>query len=86
MNMKNRQWKDDHTAIDPMGPSHVSRQYSKAYIRHLFVSGELLGAQIATIHNLSFYLWLMREARKKIADGEFSAWKDQMVTKLMNRL
>ncbi len=86
MNMKNRQWKDDHTPIDPGGPSHVSRQYSKAYIRHLFVSGELLGAQIATIHNLCFYLWLMKEARKKIADGEFSAWKDQMITKVMNRI
>jgi queuine tRNA-ribosyltransferase len=86
MNMKNQQWKNDHTPIDPEGPSHVSRQYSKAYLRHLFVSGELLGAQIATIHNLSFYLWLMEEARKKIVDEEFSGWKDQMVTRLMNRI
>ncbi len=86
MNMKNRQWKDDHTPIDSGGPSHVSKQYSRAYLRHLFVSGELLGAQIATIHNLSFYLWLMGEARKKIADGEFSAWKDQMISKVMTRI
>ncbi len=85
MNMKNNQWKDDYSPIDPDGPSHVSRQYSKAYLRHLFVSGELLGAEIATIHNLSFYLWLMREARKKIAEGEFSAWKDQMIHQVMNR-
>jgi queuine tRNA-ribosyltransferase len=86
MNMKNQQWKNDHSPIDPEGPSHVSRQYSKAYLRHLFVSGELLGPQIATIHNLSFYLWLMEEARKKIMVGEFSAWKDQMVAKLVNRI
>jgi len=86
MNMKNHQWKDDHSPLDPEGPSHVSRQYSKAYVRHLFVSGELLGAQIATIHNLCFYLWLVEEARKKIINGEFSNWKEQMVKKLMFRL
>lgn len=86
MNMRNRQWKNDHSPIDPLGPSHVSRQYSRAYIRHLFVSGELLGAQIASIHNLSFYLWLMEEARKKIAAGEYTAWKEEMIKKVMNRI
>lgn len=86
MNMKNNRWKNDHTPIDSQGPSHVSRQYSRAYVRHLFVSGELLGAQIASIHNLSFYLWLMGEARKKIAAGEFMAWKNEMVKKAMSRI
>ena len=86
MNIKNRQWKDEHSPIDPEGPSHVSRQYSKAYLRHLIVSGEILGAQIATIHNLSFYLWLIREARQKIASSAFSEWKEQMINKLMHRI
>ena len=86
MNMKNQQWKNDYTPIDPLGPSHVSRQYSRAYLRHLFVSGELLGAQIASIHNLSFYLWLMEEARKQIVSGEFTGWKEEMIKKVMTRI
>jgi len=86
LNMRNRKWIDDFSPIDPEGPSAVSLFYSKAYLRHLIMSGENLGAQIASIHNLSFYLKLVGEARKKIEEGNFKVWKDSMVKKLSERL
>lgn len=86
INIKNRRWTSDFTPIDPEGTSEVSLRYSKAYLRHLVVSGEMLGGQIASLHNLAFYLKLMREARRKIEEGEFKKWKDKMVKKVSARL
>lgn len=86
MNMKNEKWKDDFSAIDEGGTSFVDTYYSKAYLRHLFVSKEILGSMIATQHNLAFYLWLMAEARKKISEGIFYEWKTEMVKKITHRL
>jgi queuine tRNA-ribosyltransferase len=86
INIRNRKWIDDFSSIDPEGPSAVSLNYSKAYLRHLVMSGENLGAQIASIHNLAFYLKLVGEARKKIEEGNFRIWKDSMIKKLSERL
>jgi queuine tRNA-ribosyltransferase len=86
INIRNRKWIDDFSPIDPAGPSAVSLVYSKAYLRHLVISGENLGAQIASIHNLAFYLKLVEEARKKIDEGVFKKWKDIMIKKLSERL
>ncbi len=86
MNMRNRKWADDFSPIDPDGSSFVDRTYSKAYLRHLFVSGEMFAAMIASEHNLSFYLDLVREAGKHIEQGDFVSWKELMVKKLMTRL
>ena len=86
INIRNRKWIDDFSPIDPEGPSTVSLQYSKAYLRHLVMSGENLGAQIASIHNLAFYIKLTGEARRKIEEGNFRQWKDSMVKKLQERL
>jgi len=86
LNMRNRKWIDDYSPIDPAGPCDVSLNYSKAYLRHLVMAGENLGAQIASIHNLAFYLWLVGEARKKIEEGDFVRWKNEMVKKLSERL
>lgn len=86
LNMRNEKWKEDFSPIDPNGICFVDADYSKAYLRHLFISKEMLAAQIATLHNLSFYLWLVGEARTKIMEGTFSEWKSQMVKKLMVRL
>ena len=86
MNMRNKKWADDFSPIEPDGAAEVDRIYSKAYLRHLFVSQELLAMQIASIHNLSFYLWLVGEARKHILAGDFKAWKDEMVVRVMQRL
>ncbi|WP_052599806.1 MULTISPECIES: tRNA guanosine(34) transglycosylase Tgt [unclassified Aureispira] len=86
MNMKNAKWKADFSPLDPDAPNPTSRFYTKAYVRHLFASGELLGPQIASIHNLAFYLWLVGEARKHIIAGDFTAWKNEMVPKLSRRL
>ncbi len=86
MNMRNEKWKNDFSPLDEYGTSYVDKAYSKAYLRHLFVSKELLAMQIASIHNLAFYLWLVREARKHIAAGDFLAWKTSMVEKLGRRL
>ncbi len=86
INIKNRKWADDLSPLDPQGPSLYSTYYTKAYLRHLIISKEILGAQIATIHNLSFYLWLVKEARLKILSGEFAAWKEEMTEKLGKRL
>ena len=84
--MKNKKWADDYSPLDPNGTSYVDKVYSKAYLRHLFNAKENLGGQIASIHNLAFYLWLMKEAREKILDGSFSQWKDIMVKKMGSRL
>ena len=86
MNMKNEKWKNDFSPLDEFGSSYVDRFYSKAYVRHLFVSKELLAMQIASIHNLAFYLWLVGEARTHIQQGDFSSWKKEMVTQLGKRL
>lgn len=86
INIKNRKWRDDFSAIDDMGITWVDTAYSKAYLKHLFTVNEMLGRQIATIHNLGFYLWLVREARKHILDGNFTTWKNKMVGQMNNRL
>ena len=86
MNMRNEKWKEDFTALDPEGTSFVDQYYSKAYLRHLVISKDILAAQIATLHNLAFYLWLVTEARLKIQDGTFGDWKKEMVLKLGNKL
>ncbi len=86
MNMKNKKWEDDFSPLDPEGTSYVDQFYTKAYVRHLFSVDELLGMQIASIHNLAFYLWLVGEARKQIIAGTFSVWKNGMVKKLGERL
>ncbi len=86
INIKNKKWADDFSLLDPNGTSYVDSAYSKSYVRHLFSAKENLGGQIASIHNLAFYLWLMKEARLKIIEGTFSSWKDIMVKKLGIRL
>ena len=84
--MRNRKWADDYSELDPDGTAWVDHEYSKAYVRHLFVSQELLAMQIASIHNLAFYLQLVREARKHILDGDFASWKKDMVERVTRRL
>jgi queuine tRNA-ribosyltransferase len=86
INIRNEKWRDDFSALDEEGTCFVDTYYSKAYLRHLTVSKEILAAQIATLHNLSFYLWLVTEARKKIMDGSFAEWKKEMVQKVAQRL
>ncbi len=86
INIKNKKWEDDFSPIDEMGHTYVDTYYSKAYLRHLFTVNELLGKQIATIHNLGFYLWLVREARKHIIEGGFGSWKERMVEQMDKRL
>lgn len=86
INIKNKKWENDFSPIDPNGTSYVDSTYSKAYLRHLLRAKENLAIQIATLHNLSFYLWLVTEARKHILVGDFTEWKNTMVPKLQNRL
>lgn len=86
INIKNKKWEDDFSPIDDMGITFVDKEYSKAYLKHLFTVNELLGKQIATIHNLGFYLWLVREARKHILAGDFYTWKNMMVKQMDKRL
>ena len=86
MNMRNSKWADDFSAIDEHGHSFVDTFYSKAYLHHLFKADEILALQIASIHNLAFYIRLMREARRHIVDGEFSQWKNSVLPELNNRL
>lgn len=86
MNMRNKKWENDFSLIDPEGASFVDRTYTKAYLRHLFVAGEMFAAMIASEHNLAFYLDLVREARKHIVAGDFKAWKDVTVKRIMTRL
>ena len=86
MNMKNAKWKEDFSALDELGTSFVDVEYSKAYVRHLFVANEFLGKQIASIHNLAFYLDLVQTARKHILEGDFTEWKNQVLPRLKQRL
>ncbi len=85
INIRNERWKNDHSTLDPQGTSYVDTEYSRAYLRHLFVSNELLGAQIASVHNLAFYLNLAQQAREHIIAGDFRSWKDSVVPKLGQR-
>lgn len=86
INIKNKKWHDDFSPIDEMGHTYVDTHYTKAYLRHLFTVNEMLGKQIATVHNLGFYLWLVREARKHILEGDFASWKNMMVKQMDKRL
>lgn len=86
MNMRNERWKNNFTPLEEDGESFVDRLYSKAYLRHLINTNEILGLQIASIHNLAFYVWLIREARKHIIAGDFTEWKPRMIEKVTRRL
>ena len=86
INIKNAKWKDDFSPLDPLLLNFVDQQYTKAYLRHLFISGEYLAGMIASVHNLGFYLWLVKEARKQIIAGTFAEWKTTMVKKVSQRL
>jgi queuine tRNA-ribosyltransferase len=86
INLRNEKWKYDFSPLDPNGTSFVDNYYSRAYLRHLFVAGEMLGPMIASQHNLAFYLWLVDTAREKITDGSFMQWKDSMVKKVSTRI
>lgn len=86
MNMRNKKWADDFSPLQEDGPSYVDRVYSRAYLRHLFIADEILAMQIASIHNLAFYLWLAGEARKHIIAGDFKYWKTQMIENVTRRL
>ena len=86
INIKNKKWEADFSPIDEMGITFVDTEYTKAYLRHLFAANEYLGKQIATIHNLGFYMWLVREARKHILAGDFKPWKEMMVKNMNQRL
>ena len=86
INIKNKKWERDFSPLDPEAPCETSKFYSKSYVRHLFHTKELLGPQIASIHNLSFFLWLVKMARERILSGDFSVWKKEMMQKLEVRL
>lgn len=86
INIKNRKWMDDYSPVDENGSSYVDKQYSRAYLRHLIISGEMLGAQIASMHNLAFYLWLVRRAFDEIRSGTFTTWKNRIIPALNTRL
>jgi queuine tRNA-ribosyltransferase len=86
INIKNEKWKTDFSPLDPNGTAYVDHDYSKAYLRHLLTCNELLAAQIASVHNLAFYLWLVKEARQHIIAGTFNEWKTKMVKKVTTRL
>ena len=86
INIRNEKWKNDFSVLDENGTTFVDKEYSKAYLRHLLVCNELLAAQIASVHNLGFYLWLVKEARKKIIEGTFLEWKNKMVKQVTQRL
>jgi queuine tRNA-ribosyltransferase len=86
INIKNKKWEADFSPVDEAGYTFVDREYTKAYLRHLFAANEYLGKQIATIHNLGFYIWLVREARKRIIAGDFATWKEMMVRNMSQRL
>ena len=86
INIRNQKWSEDFSPVDANGTAFVDTVYSKAYLRHLFIAGEMLGAQIASMHNIAFYLWLVNEARKHIIDGDFNNWKKSMMNKITQRL
>lgn len=86
MNLRNKKWENDFTELDPSGTSFVDHHYTRAYVRHLIHAQEMLGLEILSIHNLAFYLWLVGEARKHILAGDFKAWKDDIMPRLMQRM
>jgi len=86
INIKNEKWKNDFSPVDPNGKGYFDQDYSKAYLRHLIMSNEMLGAQIASLHNVGFYIWLVGEARRHIEEGTFAEWKNSMVKKLVCKL
>jgi queuine tRNA-ribosyltransferase len=86
MNMRNKKWENDFSPLEENGASAIDNFYSKAYLRHLFMTDEILALQIASIHNLAFYLWLVKEARKHIAAGDFTSWKAAMTPNIQNRI
>ena len=86
INIKNKKWADDLSPIDPNGESYVDTRHTKAFLRHMFISGEFLGKQIGSLHNLRFYIWLVEQAREKIIEGTFASWKNSMVEKLQRRI
>jgi queuine tRNA-ribosyltransferase len=86
INIKNKKWEDDFSELDPGLDCFVSKNYTQAYVRHLFTVNEILGLQIASIQNLSFYLWLVKEARKHIIQGDFTTWKNKAVKQFGERL
>ncbi|QXD14128.1 tRNA guanosine(34) transglycosylase Tgt [Rhodocaloribacter litoris] len=86
LNIKNRKWRTDFSPLDPGLDRYVSQTFTKAYVRHLFIAGEILGLQIASLQNLSFYLWLMREARRAIMEGRFAAWRAEVLPRIRRRL
>ena len=86
INLKNEKWKTDFSPVDSNGETFVDTQYSRAYLRHLFVAGEILGPMIASLHNIGFYLWLVRESRRHIVEGDFAEWRDVMLKKVTKRL
>ena len=86
INIKNEKWKFDFSPVDLNGETFVDIQYTRAYLRHLFVAGEILGPMIASLHNIGFYLWLVRESRRHIIAGDFAEWRDMMLKKVTNRL
>ena len=86
INLKNKKWENDYSPLDTEGTSFVDNSYTKAYVQHLFKSNELLGKQIASLHNIRFYLWLMEQAQKQLETGTFTSWKNKIVKKLDTRL
>jgi len=86
INIKNKKWENNFSPVDAVGTSFVDTLYSRAYLRHLFSARELLGGMIASMHNLAFYLWLVREARQHILAGDFSSWKAMMIPRIKQRL
>jgi queuine tRNA-ribosyltransferase len=86
INIRNEKWKSDFSPLEEDGDTFVDRQYTKAYLRHLLISNEILAAQIASVHNLGLYLWLVKESRRRIIDGTFREWKQTMTVKLAQRL
>ena len=86
INIKNKKWQNDFSPLDSFGYSYVDHDYTKAYVRHLFSVNEMLGKQIVSVHNLSFYLWLIREARKHILEGSYYSWKEKMVKNMQQRI
>jgi queuine tRNA-ribosyltransferase len=86
INIKNKKWEKNYSVVDDALDNEVSTYYSKAYLRHLFVANEILGLQIASIHNLAFYLWLVKEARRRISGGDFVSWKNNILPILQQRL
>jgi queuine tRNA-ribosyltransferase len=86
INIKNKKWEKDFSPLDPGIPNELSQYYTKSYMRHLFIADEILGLQLASIQNLSFYLWLVGEARKHIVAGDYRSWKVGMIEKIKTRL